>query len=210
MHITKASYLISSPEVDKCPPADRPEYAFIGRSNVGKSSVINMICRNQKLAKTSRSPGKTQMINHFEISSVSKEGAKDYFKWYLVDLPGYGFAKVSQAQRKNWEKMIENYLRKRENLVMVFILIDGRHEPQKIDLDFVNQLGEWQIPFSLIFTKADKETQRVVSKNVKLFLEEMRKTWQFLPAHVVTSAIKMQGRDKILGMISDMNKALPE
>ena len=111
MHITKASYLISSPEVDKCPPADRPEYAFIGRSNVGKSSVINMICRNQKLAKTSRSPGKTQMINHFEISSVSKEGAKDYFKWYLVDLPGYGFAKVSQAQRKNWEKMIENYLR---------------------------------------------------------------------------------------------------
>ena len=106
--------------------------------------------------------------------------------------------------------MIENYLRKRENLVMIFILIDGRHEPQKIDLDFVNQLGEWQIPFSLIFTKADKETQRVVSKNVKLFLEEMRKTWQFLPAHVVTSAIKMQGRDKILGMISDMNKALPE
>jgi GTP-binding protein len=210
MHITKASYLISSPEVDKCPPADRPEYAFIGRSNVGKSSVINMICRNQKLAKTSRSPGKTQMINHFEISSVTKEGAKDYFKWYLVDLPGYGFAKVSQAQRKQWEKMIENYLRKRENLVMVFILVDGRHEPQKIDLDFVNQLGEWQIPFSLVFTKADKETQRVVSKNVKSFLEEMRKTWQFLPAHVVTSAVKMQGRDKILGMISEMNKALPE
>jgi GTP-binding protein len=209
MHITKASYLISSPEVDKCPPADRPEYAFIGRSNVGKSSVINMICRNQKLAKTSRSPGKTQMINHFEISSVSKEGAKDFFKWYLVDLPGYGFAKVSQAQRKQWEKMIENYLRKRENLVMVFILIDGRHEPQKIDLDFVNQLGEWQIPFSLIFTKADKETQRVVSKNVKLFLEEMRKTWQFLPAHVVTSAIKQQGRDKLMGMISDMNKEIP-
>lgn len=205
MHITKASYLISSPEVDKCPPADRPEYAFIGRSNVGKSSVINMICRNQKLAKTSRSPGKTQMINHFEISSVTKEGAKDYFKWYLVDLPGYGFAKVSQAQRKQWEKMIENYLRKRENLVMVFILVDGRHEPQKIDLDFVNQLGEWQIPFSLVFTKADKETQRVVSKNVKSFLEEMRKTWQFLPAHVVTSAVKMQGRDKILGMISEMN-----
>ncbi|ULQ52607.1 ribosome biogenesis GTP-binding protein YihA/YsxC [Flavihumibacter fluvii] len=209
MHITKASYLISSPEVDKCPPADRPEYAFIGRSNVGKSSVINMICRNQKLAKTSRSPGKTQMINHFEISSVSKEGAKDFFKWYLVDLPGYGFAKVSQAQRKQWEKMIENYLRKRENLVMVFILIDGRHEPQKIDLDFVNQLGEWQIPFSLIFTKADKETQRVVSKNVKMFLEEMRKTWQFLPAHVVTSAIKQQGREKLMGMISDMNKEIP-
>lgn len=169
-----------------------------------------MICRNQKLAKTSRSPGKTQMINHFEISSVSKEGAKDFFKWYLVDLPGYGFAKVSQSQRKQWEKMIENYLRKRESLVMVFILIDGRHEPQKIDLDFVNQLGEWQIPFSLVFTKADKETQRVVSKNVKSFLEAMRQTWQFLPAHVVTSAVKMQGRDKLLGMISDLNKELPE
>jgi GTP-binding protein len=205
MHITKASYLISSPDVEKCPAPDRPEYAFIGRSNVGKSSVINMICRNQKLAKTSRSPGKTQMINHFEISSVSKEGAKDFFKWYLVDLPGYGFAKVSIAQRKQWEKMIENYLRKRENLVMVFILIDGRHEPQQLDLGFVNQLGEWQIPFSLIFTKADKETQRVVAKNVKLFLAEMRKTWQFLPAHVVTSAIKLQGREKILGMIGEMN-----
>ncbi|MBZ5858208.1 ribosome biogenesis GTP-binding protein YihA/YsxC [Flavihumibacter profundi] len=210
MHITKASYLISSPEVEKCPPADRPEYAFIGRSNVGKSSVINMICRNQKLAKTSRSPGKTQMINHFEISSISKEGAKDFFKWYLVDLPGYGFAKVSQAQRKQWEKMIENYLRQRENLVMVFILIDGRHEPQKIDLDFVNQLGSWEIPFTLVFTKADKETQRVVAKNVKMFLDAMRETWQFLPAHVVTSAVKMQGRDKLLGMISDMNKEISE
>lgn len=210
MHITKASYLISSPEVDKCPAADRPEYAFIGRSNVGKSSVINMICRNQKLAKTSRSPGKTQMINHFEISSVSREGDKDFFKWYLVDLPGYGFAKVSQSQRKQWEKMIENYLRKRENLVMVFVLVDSRHEPQKIDLDFVNQLGEWQIPFSLVFTKADKETQRLVSKNVKSFLDAMRQTWQFLPAHVVTSAVKMQGRDKLLGMISDMNKDLPK
>lgn len=210
MHITKASYLVSSPEVDKCPAADRPEYAFIGRSNVGKSSVINMICRNQKLAKTSRSPGKTQMINHFEISSVSREGDKDFFKWYLVDLPGYGFAKVSQSQRKQWEKMIENYLRKRENLVMVFVLVDSRHEPQKIDLDFVNQLGEWQIPFSLVFTKADKETQRLVSKNVKSFLDAMRQTWQFLPAHVVTSAVKMQGRDKLLGMISDMNKELPK
>jgi len=210
MHITKASYLVSSPEVDKCPAADRPEYAFIGRSNVGKSSVINMICRNQKLAKTSRSPGKTQMINHFEISSVSREGDKDFFKWYLVDLPGYGFAKVSQSQRKQWEKMIENYLRKRENLVMVFVLVDSRHEPQKIDLDFVNQLGEWQIPFSLVFTKADKETQRLVSKNVKSFLDAMRQTWQFLPAHVVTSAVKMQGRDKLLGMISDMNKDLPK
>jgi GTP-binding protein len=210
MHITKATYLISSPEVENCPPADRPEYAFIGRSNVGKSSLINMLCRNQKLAKTSGTPGKTQLINHFEISSVSSEGAKDYKKWYLVDLPGYGFAKVSINQRRKWEKMIENYLRKRENLVMVFILIDSRHEPQELDLEFVNQLGEWEIPFTLLFTKADKENQRTVAKNVKEFLDAMRETWQFLPASVVTSAIKQQGREKILGMIQEMNKETSE
>jgi GTP-binding protein len=210
MHITKATYLISSPEVENCPPADRPEYAFIGRSNVGKSSLINMLCRNQKLAKTSGTPGKTQLINHFEISSVSAEGAKDYKKWYLVDLPGYGFAKVSINQRRKWEKMIENYLRKRENLVMVFILIDSRHEPQELDLEFVNQLGEWEIPFTLLFTKADKENQRTVAKNVKEFLDAMRETWQFLPASVVTSAVKQQGREKILGMIQEMNKETSE
>ena len=190
----------------QCPPPDKPEYAFIGRSNVGKSSLINMLCKNQKLAKTSGTPGKTQLINHFEITSVSKEGAKDFSHWYLVDLPGYGFAKVSQSNRRKWEQMIENYLRKRENLLMVFILIDSRHEPQKLDLDFVNQLGEWEIPFTLVFTKADKENQRTVSKNVKSFLEEMRKTWQFLPANVVTSAIKQMGRDKILSMIEQTNQ----
>ncbi len=206
MHITKAVYLISSPEVAQCPSPDKPEYAFIGRSNVGKSSLINMLCKNQKLAKTSGTPGKTQLINHFEITSVSKEGAKDFSHWYLVDLPGYGFAKVSQSNRRKWEQMIENYLRKRENLLMVFILIDSRHEPQKLDLDFVNQLGEWEIPFTLVFTKADKENQRTVSKNVKSFLEEMRKTWQFLPPNVVTSAIKQMGREKILSMIEQTNQ----
>ncbi len=206
MHITKAVYLISSPEVAQCPSPDKPEYAFIGRSNVGKSSLINMLCKNQKLAKTSGTPGKTQLINHFEITSVSKEGAKDFSHWYLVDLPGYGFAKVSQSNRRKWEQMIENYLRKRENLLMVFILIDSRHEPQKLDLDFVNQLGEWEIPFTLVFTKADKENQRTVSKNVKSFLEEMRKTWQFLPPNVVTSAIKQIGREKILSMIEQTNQ----
>lgn len=210
MHITKASYLVSSPDVDQCPAPDRPEYAFIGRSNVGKSTLINMLCRNQKLAKTSGTPGKTQLINHFEITSVSREGAKDFQRWYLVDLPGYGFAKVAQAQRKKWEKMIENYLRKRTNLVNIFILIDSRHEPQQLDLEFVNQLGEWQIPFTLVFTKADKETQKVVAKNVKDFLNAMRETWQFLPAHVVTSAVKSQGRDKLLGIIAAMNKEIPE
>lgn len=206
MHITKAVYLISSPEVAQCPSPDKPEYAFIGRSNVGKSSLINMLCKNQKLAKTSGTPGKTQLINHFEITSVSKEGAKDFSHWYLVDLPGYGFAKVSQSNRRKWEQMIENYLRKRENLLMVFILIDSRHDPQKLDLDFVNQLGEWEIPFTLVFTKADKENQRTVSKNVKSFLEEMRKTWQFLPPNVVTSAIKQMGREKILSMIEQTNQ----
>lgn len=191
MLIKSAEYIISSPDFSKCPPPDKPEFAFIGRSNVGKSSLINMLAGNHKLAKTSATPGKTQLINHFLMNS----------EWFLVDLPGYGFAKVSQNARNRWEQMIENYLRKRENLVNVFVLIDGRHPPQKIDIDFVNQLGKWEVPFTLVFTKADKETQRTVSLNVKLFLEKMRATWQFLPQHFVTSAVKKQGRDKILGLI---------
>src|SRR5687768_7234690 len=182
MHIKKANYLISSPDHTKCPIADRPEYAFIGRSNVGKSSLINMLCNNEKLAKTSGSPGKTQLINHFEITSVSdleedQKRKEIIYKWFLVDLPGYGFAKVSLRSRRRWEQMIENYLRKRENLTMVFVLIDSRHRPQKLDLEFLEQLKAWQIPFSLVFTKSDKENQRTVSKNVKDFLEAMKKTW---------------------------------
>src|SRR6476619_3843437 len=161
MQINTSEYVISSPDFTKCPTPDRPEYAFIGRSNVGKSSLINMLTNNDKLAKTSNSPGKTQMINHFEITSNIKAGDVDEIKWYLVDLPGYGFAKISQSSRRRWEQMTENYLRKRENLVNVFVLIDSRHTPQKLDLDFINQLGEWGIPFSLVFTKADKETQAV-------------------------------------------------
>ena len=196
MVIHSAVYVISSPDYTQCPKPDRPEYAFIGRSNVGKSSLINMICNNDHLAKTSGTPGKTQLINHFNIDN----------KWYIVDLPGYGFAKVSLASRKKWEKMIEDYLRKRENLVNVFILIDSRHGPQKNDLEFVNRLGEWQIPFCIVFTKADKENQRTVSKNVKDFLDKMRTTWQFLPQHFVTSVIKKMGRDKILSLIEEMNK----
>jgi len=196
MEITSAEYVISSPDYTKCPAPDKAEYAFIGRSNVGKSSVINMLCNNQKLAKTSCTPGKTQLINHFIINK----------SWFLVDLPGYGFAKVSQRDRRRWEQMIENYLRKRENLVNIFVLLDSRHGPQKIDLDFVNQLGEWQIPFALIFTKADKETQRVVAANVKAFLNAMRKEWEFLPAHFVTSAVKKLGRDKLLKFIGDLNE----
>jgi GTP-binding protein len=196
MVIHSSVYVISSPDYTQCPAPDRPEYAFIGRSNVGKSSLINMLCNNVKLAKTSGTPGKTQLINHFSINN----------EWYIVDLPGYGFAKVSLTQRKKWEKMIEDYLRKRENLVTVFILIDSRHAPQKIDLEFVDTLRRWQIPFCLVFTKADKETQRTVSMNVKSFLEKMRATWQFLPQHFVTSVIKKMGRDKILSLIEEMNK----
>jgi GTP-binding protein len=211
MIIQSATYLISSPDYTKCPKPDRPEYAFIGRSNVGKSSLINMLCDNQKLAKTSSAPGKTQLINHFDIKSLPSPGANsggrrvEATPWYLVDLPGYGFAKVSQTQRKQWEKMIENYLRNRENLVNVFVLIDSRHSPQKLDLDFLNQLGEWEVPFCLAFTKADKETQKEVSRNVKDFLNAMRTTWQFLPRHFVTSAEKKMGRDKMLQFIETCN-----
>ena len=212
MNIKNAVYIVSSPTYEKCPAPDKPEYAFIGRSNVGKSSLINMLCNNDKLAKTSGSPGKTQLINHFEIiSSLDESDGKkkiNTFKWYLVDLPGYGFAKVSISSRRRWEQMIENYLRKRENLTMVFVLIDARHSPQKIDLEFLETLKLWKVPFCLVFTKADKETQRVVSKNVKDFLNAMRKTWQFLPQHFVTSAVKKQGRDKILAFIDETNAVI--
>ncbi|WP_281389488.1 ribosome biogenesis GTP-binding protein YihA/YsxC [Chitinophaga qingshengii] len=195
MIIKSAEYLISSPDWEKCPTPNMPEYAFIGRSNVGKSSLINILANNEKLAKTSGTPGKTVMINHFQVNK----------EWYLVDLPGYGFAKRSMSQRKQWEKMIEDYLRKRTNLVTIFVLIDSRHSPQKLDIDFVNQLGEWNVPFSLVFTKADKSTQAEVSRNVKAFLAKMRETWEFLPPHFVTSTVKKTGRDAILGYIEELN-----
>ena len=205
MHIKKAGYLISSPDHLKCPVADRPEYAFIGRSNVGKSSLINMLCNNDKLAKTSNSPGKTQMINHFEITSTVKQESFVEQHWYLVDLPGYGFAKISLSSRRRWEQMIEHYLRKRENLLQVFLLIDARHSPQNADFDFLARLKKWDVPFSLVFTKADKEKQAEGSKNVTSFLEEMKKTWQFLPRHFVTSAVKKLGKEKILTLIEELN-----
>lgn len=212
MQIKKASYIISSPSFEKCPVPDKPEYAFIGRSNVGKSSLINMICNNEKLAKTSGSPGKTQLINHFDIVSTGisaeNKNVENTYQWYLVDLPGYGFAKVSISSRRRWEQMIENYLRKRENLSQVFVLIDARHSPQKIDLEFLESLKKWETPFCLVFTKSDKENQRIVSKNVKSFLEAMKKTWMFLPMHFVTSAVKKTGRDKIIGYINELNESL--
>jgi GTP-binding protein len=171
---------------------------------VGKSSLINMITGIHNLAKTSSTPGKTQLINHFTIESKSKEQAP-LFRWYLVDLPGYGFAKVSASQRKRWEKMIEGYIRTRETLVNIFILIDSRHSPQQIDLDFVNKLGEWKVPFAIVFTKCDKETQKVVSANVKAFTEEMKKQWDELPPIFVTSAEKNTGKNAILTFISNLN-----
>lgn len=210
MLITKAEYVISSPTFDKCPAPDRAEYAFIGRSNVGKSSLINMLCKNEKLAKTSGSPGKTQMINHFIIESKTHEESRMPDSWYLVDLPGYGYAKISQSSRRRWEQMIENYLRKRENLVNVFLLIDSRHTPQKIDLQFIGNLTTWNIPFTLIFTKSDKEKQRMVSRHVKLFLESLRDMMQFLPQHIVTSAEKNTGREKVLNVIEEKNDELKE
>jgi GTP-binding protein len=205
MHIKKATYLTSSPSFDKCPVPDRPEYAFIGRSNVGKSSLINMLCNHERLAKTSHSPGKTQLINHFEITSVPRIGDPRENRWFLVDLPGYGFAKTAQRTRRKWEQMIENYLRKRENLSHIFVLADARHSPQKLDLDFIRNLDVWEIPFTLVFTKSDKEKQAVVSRNVKAFLESLGKIRQFLPRHIVTSSEKKTGRDKILDLIGELN-----
>lgn len=200
MEIMNASYLISSPSVDKCPKPDKPEYAFIGRSNVGKSSVINMLTNKKELAKVSSSPGKTQLINHFDVQSSDKT------EWYLVDLPGYGYAKRSQSQRKSWQKMIEEYIKKRENLANLFVLIDSRLEPQKIDLDFINQLGLWQVSFALIFTKADKTTQKETAKNVNQFLEALSQSWEQLPPHFVTSAIKRTGARQILHFIAQLNE----
>ena len=209
MEITKATYLLSSPSFNKCPDPDRAEFAFIGRSNVGKSSLINMLCNNTSLAKTSASPGKTQMINHFDIVSRSKK-VKEPFKWYLVDLPGYGYAKVSQSSRRMWEQMIEGYLRKRENLVSVFVLVDARHEPQKKDLEFMQQLGDWEIPFAVIFTKSDKEKPGVVKRNVEAMATLMREHWQFLPPFFVTSSTKKGGKQDVLDYLEQCLTTEPE
>jgi len=207
MQIKSAKYIISAPSFDMCPKPDKPEYSFNGRSNVGKSSLINMITNHKALAKTSASPGKTQLINHFEVESSAAARAP-VEKWFLVDLPGYGYAKISQSSRRRWEQMIENYLRKRENLVNVFVLIDSRHPPQKIDLEFVSNLDKWQVPFAIAFTKSDKEKPGVVQRNVQAFFDELKKTWQFLPQFFVTSAEKKQGREEILNLIQKFNENL--
>jgi GTP-binding protein len=209
MKIVKATYVISSPNFDQCPATRLPEYAFIGRSNVGKSSIINAICQQKNLAKTSSTPGKTQLINHFEITSMLATRGKQS-KWFIVDLPGYGFAKVSQSSRRRWEQMIENYLRKRPNLNRVFVLVDSRHSPQKIDIEFIQQLVEWEIPYTVIFTKSDKEKPGVVARNVKDFFETLRNTLPFLPEGFVTSAEKKTGVDEVLDCIAQYNELYEE
>lgn len=196
MEIQDAQFVSSYTRVQECPKSDQQEYAFIGRSNVGKSSLINMLTNRKKLARISVTPGKTQLINFFLIN-------KD---WHLVDLPGYGYAKVSKTSRKNWEKMIRDYLVKRENLQCVFVLIDSRLEPQKIDLDFVNWLGEMQVPFALVFTKADKPSKNKLNQNIHAFKETMLRSWEELPDLFVTSSANKLGREELLAFIEGVNK----
>lgn len=184
--------------VSMCPKDNKPEYAFIGRSNVGKSSLINMLCNNKKLAKTSATPGKTLLINHFIIN-------KD---WYLVDLPGYGFAKRSKKEIARLEQMINGYILQREQLVNVFVLVDIRLEAQKIDLDFINWLGSSSIPFAIVFTKADKLGPVKARTNVEEYKKKLAETWEELPPIFVTSSEKKAGRDEVLGYIDGINKQL--
>jgi GTP-binding protein len=196
MKITEAIFLQSNTEYEKCPKPDKPEYAFIGRSNVGKSSLINTLVQKKGLAKTSQTPGKTQLINHFQIDK----------KWYLVDLPGYGYAKVSKTEREKFEKMINDYLQNRENLIYTFVLIDIRHEPQKIDMEFMINLGERDIPFCIVFTKADKLSQTAINKNVGVYQEKLLETWEEMPQFFVSSSVNGSGRDEILSTIDQLNK----
>ncbi|RIW16296.1 YihA family ribosome biogenesis GTP-binding protein [Algoriphagus lacus] len=192
--IRKAQFVVSNTTPEKCPKPDRAEIAFIGRSNVGKSSLINMLTGVKELAKTSQKPGKTQLINHFMIDD----------RWFLVDLPGYGFAKVSKDKKVKWEKMISTYLTTRQNLCGVFVLIDSRLEPQKIDLEFLNWCGEENVPFVVVFTKADKQSKTQTDKNVKAFLDKMAEIFGDYPDYFVTSAEKGAGKEEMLTFISDL------
>lgn len=198
MIINTARFVISNSDYRKCPSDMRHEYAFIGRSNVGKSSLINMLCCNKKLAKTSATPGKTLLINHFIINK----------NWYLVDLPGYGFAKRSKKEIARLEQMINGYILQREQLVNVFVLVDVRLEAQKIDLDFINWLGNSSIPFAIVFTKADKLGPVKTQANVEMYKKKLSETWEELPPIFVTSSEKRQGRDELLSYIDSINKEL--
>jgi|UniRef100_UPI00404B82FD GTP-binding protein len=198
MLIKTAEFLMSNSEVAKCPKDLLPEYAFIGRSNVGKSSLINMITNHKNLAKTSGRPGKTQLINHFLINK----------NWFLVDLPGYGYAKVSKTAKKKFQKFITDYFEKRQQLVSAFVLVDIRHEPQKIDLEFMEWMGIHSIPFAIIFTKADKLKPKAIERHVEEYLQEMLKTWEETPSYFITSSSSAVGRDELLQFIDDTNKEI--
>ena len=195
MKIKSAEFVISNTDFRKCPKTSLPEYAFIGRSNVGKSSLINMLTNRKNLAKTSAKPGKTQLINHFLINK----------NWYIVDLPGYGWAKVSKELKSKWEDMIQDYLMRRENLSCLFVLIDSRHEPQKIDLEFINWIGHSSIPLSIIFTKGDKQSKSKTMANINIFKKTLKKEWEPLPDMFVSSANTGMGKEEILGYIEMVN-----
>ena len=198
MKITSAEFVMSNSDVSKCPNNDLPEYAFIGRSNVGKSSLINMLANRKKLAKTSGKPGKTQLINHFIINK----------NWYLVDLPGYGYAKVSKSAKKIFQKFITNYFSKRKQLVSAFVLVDIRHKAQPIDLEFMQWLGENMIPFSIIFTKADKLKPKAIEQHIEEYKTVMLEFWEEMPNYFVTSSTKHLGKEKVLEYIASINMSL--
>lgn len=195
MKIKTADFIASNTELSKCPVADRPEYAFIGRSNVGKSSLINKLLERNNLARISSTPGKTRLINHFLVNN----------EWYLVDLPGYGYAKISKKEREKWEGMIRRYLTRRENLMNTFILIDSRIEPKNSDLEFINWFGEQQLPFTIVFTKADKNNANALAANTSAFLNKLSEHWETLPDVFITSAESGLGREEILDFIGKGN-----
>jgi GTP-binding protein len=198
MLIKRAEFIKSSAKTENCPPPDFPEYAFTGRSNVGKSSLINMLTGKKKLAKTSSTPGKTRLINHFLINK----------EWYLVDLPGYGYARAPERMRKEYALIIKHYIQKRENMVCLFLLIDIRHAPIPADLLFMQSLGENQVPFVIVFTKSDKLSTLNLEKNLGTYLDKLRETWEPLPAYYLTSALKSSGKEELLGFINETNNRL--
>lgn len=198
MIIKSAEFVISNTDVNKCPASTLPEYAFIGRSNVGKSSLINMLSQRKGLAMTSQKPGKTQLINHFLINN----------EWHLVDLPGYGFARVGQSNRERLKSIIEDYILEREQLTNLFILLDCRHEPQKIDLEFIEWAGENGVPFALVFTKADKLSKGKLSSNIEAYKQTLLESWEELPPIFITSSEAKEGRDELLNYIEDINKTI--
>jgi|TARA_B110000971_G_scaffold29516_1_gene26567 GTP-binding protein len=197
MRITASEFIISNTDVSKCPNEKTPEYAFIGRSNVGKSSLINSICDRKNLAKTSGRPGKTQLINHFKINK----------SWYLVDLPGYGYARTSKTSKKAFQKLITTYFEKRKQLVSAFVLIDIRHDPQPIDLEFMEWLGTHYIPFSIIFTKADKEKPMAIKRKTETYIQKMLDhAWEEAPPHFITSSLHRTGGEELLAYIAKLNE----